>query len=208
MSMTKAQNAFYHFCAGLARVVLPVLHPPKVEGNSKLPEGPFVFCANHVCVWDCIIMAYLALPRRAGFMAKAELFEKQPLRWIVQSFQAFPVKRGTADMSAVKNALACLKEGRIFIIFPEGTRNRDWQGELLPFNKGTGFIALMSKVPVVPVFFADVHGFKLFRKVRMLVGDPIDFADLHSGPLNAEKTAAATERIRQEMIKLTKNAQV
>lgn len=200
------QRIFYYICVGAAHILIPVLHPLKIHGGGTLPEGPFIFCANHVSVWDCIFMAYMVLPRRTSFMAKIELFQNRALNWIIRTLGAFPVKRGSADMSAFKNALQALKEGRILIIYPEGTRNRNWQGTLQPFNKGTGFLALMSKVPIIPMFFSDVHGFKPFHKVDIWVGEPVDLGQMAQGGANSEKIALVTQKIYDDMTKLSRNA--
>jgi len=208
MSISRTQELFYRICKGLALCILPWLYPMEVHGKENIPEGPFIFCSNHVSILDCIFMGVMVMPRKASFMAKNELFANRLTNWIMSSYGAFPVNRGTADLSAMKVALQSLKEERPLVIFPEGTRNRNWQGSFLPFNKGTGFIALMSKKPVVPVFFANVHGFKPFRKVQVWIGEPVDFTKLPKGPANSEKTAAATDLIYEEMTALMKNAMI
>ncbi|MDD4797279.1 MAG: lysophospholipid acyltransferase family protein [Eubacteriales bacterium] len=206
MEKTLVQRIFYRICVLVAHVIIPLLHPLKIYGAEPLPDEPFIFCANHVSVWDCIFMAYMVLPRRTAFMAKAELFDNKMLKWIITTLGAFPVKRGTADTAAIKNALQALKGGSILIIYPEGTRNRNWQGTLQPFNKGTGFLALMSKAPVIPMFFSDVHGFKPFRKVHIHMGRPVNFGDSAQGAANSEKTALITQKIYDDMTKLLTNA--
>ncbi len=52
-------------------------------------------------------------------------------------------------MASIGRGAAALRDGRSFLIFPEGTRSRT--GELLPFKKGGFIMARQAGVPVVPV---------------------------------------------------------
>ncbi|MGB6483313.1 MAG: lysophospholipid acyltransferase family protein, partial [Candidatus Acidiferrales bacterium] len=49
----------------------------------------------------------------------------------------------------IDQAVAILREGISFFVFPEGTRSRD--GSLKAFKKGTFVMAIRAGVPVVPV---------------------------------------------------------
>ena len=53
-----------------------------MEGAQTIPvRGPVILASNHVSYLDPLVLAYLAdqRKRRVRFLAKAELFEKQPL---------------------------------------------------------------------------------------------------------------------------------
>jgi len=60
-----------------------------------------------------------------------------------------PVRRGEADMHALKAALRALEQGLIFGITPEGTRN--YNGILKRGLPGAVTIALHSGAPILPV---------------------------------------------------------
>lgn len=82
-------------------------------------------------------------------MAKEELFHHQPLRFLVESFGAFPVSRGGLDRKALAEASQILDRGLILSMFPEGTRSRN--AKLRPAFPGTALIALRNRVPILPV---------------------------------------------------------
>ena len=82
-------------------------------------------------------------------MARESLFRFAPFRWLIRSLNAFPVRRGTADLAAVKEALRRLKAGNVVLVFPEGTRTRD--GSIGPMHGGPAAIAARAGVPMVPM---------------------------------------------------------
>ena len=190
-------KAFYALAKAVATVLIALLHPLKISGAENLPKnGSFIIIANHVAMWDVFFISRMLFPLRTLYMAKEELFSYGALfSWIIRCSGGFPVKRGTADIGAIKRALSTIKEGHVFGIFPEGTRNKKWEGKLQRFFNGVGYIALASKAPVIPVFFADTEGFRVFRKVRVFVGEPVNLEDLLQLKITSESTEKATEHI-------------
>jgi len=115
-------------------------------------------------------------------MAKQELFRFPVIRGLLKTLGAFPVKRGTADITAIKCALQTLKKGRVFGIFPEGTRNRG-RG-LQEFNHGVAAIAHKSRALVIPV--AILNGYRLFKPIQVVIGKPLDFDPYLSQKSNSQ----------------------
>ena len=99
-------------------------------------------------------------------MAKIELF-KGLWGFFLTRLGAFPVKRGEADFGAMREALRRLKEGRVVLIFVEGTRRIG--KEPSKAQAGVGFLAMKSGVPVVPVYVQGTDkvmapGAKFFKR--------------------------------------------
>jgi len=127
----------------------------KIEGRENLlKRGPCIITPNHVTFWDPPFVGF-AVKRECYFLAKIDLFLTNPLfAWLIRTFNAIPLRKGAGAVSAYENAERFLKEGRVIVIFPEGTRSKT--GKLLPFKKGAASLACKTKVPVYPVYIENV----------------------------------------------------
>jgi 1-acyl-sn-glycerol-3-phosphate acyltransferase len=73
----------------------------------------------------------------------------------MRSLGSFPVRRGEADLDAMRVAKEMLEAGECMLVFPEGTRQEgDHIGEIYD---GTAWLASKAKVPVVPVGIAGTE---------------------------------------------------
>jgi 1-acyl-sn-glycerol-3-phosphate acyltransferase len=147
----------------------------KQKGLENLPsQGGLIAAANHVAGGDPFYLGS-ALPRETAFMAKRELFKTFLLRNLIGRLNAFPVNRGVLDIDAIKQAIAVLGEGKILLMFPEGTRSKD--GQLREGKLGAGLLARKAGVPIVPVYLFNTTDAwqNLFRGKRLtiLYGKPI-----------------------------------
>ena len=95
-----------------------------------------------------MVPAFLGRPD-SWSMAKSEYFQRSSLRWLFTAYQAFPVRRHTADRVAIRRSFDLLKAGHVLVIYPEGTRVE--AGVLSTPEAGAGFIAQKSGSPVLPV---------------------------------------------------------
>ena len=142
----------------------------KVEGRENIPdEGSVLIVSNHRSYWDPPLLAIAVWKRRVFFMAKEELFETPILSSLIRHWgNAFPVKRGTFDKTALETAIELLKAGKAVCIFPEGTRSKT--GKLLKPKWGAGFVAIKSKSLIVPCYISGSFG--AFPKVSVKFGKP------------------------------------
>lgn len=168
------------------------LHRFEVVGAQNVPkQGGVLLCCNHTNNLDPPFLG-VASPRPVHFMAKAELFDAPVLKSLLPRIHAFPVKRGAVDRKALRAGLKVLSDGKVMGLFPEGTRSRD--GKLGKGFAGAGFFALRSSVQVVPC--AILGGYRPFRKMTVVFGEPIDFSDLREGKASAvEATGKIMEAI-------------
>lgn len=164
----------------------------RVGGVENIPtEGPTLFVANHISMWDPPMIGYaLVSRRRVYFMAKSELFRVPVLGWVIRRTGAFPVERGGADRSAIRTAREVLDRGDALLMFPEGTRNTD--GHIQPAWPGAGALGLAEHVRVVPVAIAGSN--RRFGPVRVSVGTPLDLSELPAGP-RGERSQMAADRM-------------
>jgi len=139
----------YNLLRFFSILIFKTLFHLKVKGRESLPKrGGFILASNHLSNLDPIVLGVVT-PRRLNFMAKEELFCINPLfGFLIHIFGAFPVKRNSPDLSAIKEAIKRLKRGACLVIFPQGTR-APADSKVEP---GIGFLATKTKSPVVPVY--------------------------------------------------------
>jgi 1-acyl-sn-glycerol-3-phosphate acyltransferase len=191
-------------------VIFRVFWRPRVEGLENVPQqGAVIIASNHLSFIDSVVIP-LAVPRRVRFLAKAEYFSGRGLRGrgmalFFHLIDAVPVERtGNRDsMRSLESALAVLREGTAFGIYPEGTRSRD--GRLYRGRTGVGWLALTSGAPVVPVGLTGTdrvqpvgaRGVRI-APVRVRFGpavDPADYAGMPAGRARRALTDEVMERI-------------
>ena len=105
--------------------------------------------SNHVSYLDPIAVG-ISCPRKLNFMAKEELFNNPLFSRYLFSIKTFPVKRDSADLSAIKEAIRRVDKGEGLVLFPEGSRRFD--GTSREPYAGIGFLAAKLDVPVIPAF--------------------------------------------------------
>jgi 1-acyl-sn-glycerol-3-phosphate acyltransferase len=170
-----------------------------IEGAAHVPEhGPVILASNHVSYLDPLTLAWVAdrKGRRVRFLAKAELFEKPALGWLLQSAHQIPVMRGSADAAgALGAAVDALHRGECVAVFPEGTISLDL--EPMRGKSGTARLAQQADAPIVPVGLWGTH--RIMMKGRKpswkwgvaqvaVVGEPIRVG-------TDEHVKAATDRV-------------
>ena len=147
--------------------------------------------ANHISWLDPLTLAICVWDREIHFMGKKELFENKFLGWCFRHLHAFPVDRGNIDMSAIRTAMNVIRDGDTLGIFPEGTRSKT--GYMGPLLGGSALLALKSGCEILPVYIDGRY--HLFRPTRVIVGRPIEMADLRSGRMNKETCDILTHRM-------------
>ena len=168
--------------------VLWLFGRPTIEGQHHIPKkGPVILAGNHRAVVDSFFLV-LMVRRRITFVAKSEYFTGTGVkgamqRWFFGGAGQVPIDRSGADASraALDTASGILAKGGVWGIYPEGTRSPD--GCLYKGKTGAIRVALETGAPVIPVV---VHGGDAvnppgtrmwrFSKVRITVGEPIDFS--------------------------------
>ena len=133
-------------------VVSPVLHGylrGRIYGAEQVPQkGPLVIVANHGSNIDPPLLSN-CMKRPVSFMAKESLFEVPVLAPAIKAYGAYPVKRGSADRSAIRAALQQLENGWAVGIFLQGVRTPD--GRISSPKLGAALIAAKAQVPLLPV---------------------------------------------------------
>jgi len=134
----------------LARAALAAMGIPlSVKGSERLPNERAVVVFNHASYVDAIVVAAV-LPGEPAYLVKRELSGQHFAGPLLRRLGALFIERydlggGIADTAA---ATALAREGRILVVFPEGTFTR--QAGLLEFFTGAFKIASEAGVLVYP----------------------------------------------------------
>ena len=169
----------------LARLIVTplyrVLWRVRVEGGERLPlRGPAIVAANHVSFFDSVVLI-MSMRRTLSFVGKAEYLDSWKTRRVLPALGMIPVDRndGRRALVALKMATGLLT-GKLFAIYPEGTRSRD--GDLHAGHTGAAYLSMATGVPIVPTGIVGTDrvqppGTRLprpFRSVTIRFGAPID----------------------------------
>jgi len=133
----------------MAAGVRPRVHNPELL--SRLQGA--VYIANHVSWFDVFVLA-AALPRYS-FIAKSELRRIPLFGYAAEAAGIVFLDRDNrkAAFESYKLAAKEVERGRSIVVFPEGTRGRDYH--LRPFKKGPFVLAIAAHCPIIPTI---IHG--------------------------------------------------
>jgi len=150
-----------------------------VYGRENLPGGAIVLFANHSSYLDISIITGFVV-KNASYMARRSLLKLFPVGlWVLAGDGVLVERKGSRkELEAVLKIVKRLKNGRSFVIFPEGTRTRT--GELGEIKPGALKIPEKAGVPLVPVRIEGTRqilarGAKWFGTgdVNVYIGEPI-----------------------------------
>jgi 1-acyl-sn-glycerol-3-phosphate acyltransferase len=143
-----SMRLYYRIVRFFAHWIFIIFFLGRVFGLRHVPaRGGVLLACNHQSFFDPVSTT-LALIREGNYMARDTLFRNPWFKRLIESLNAFPVKRGAADIGAVKEIMRRLRAGRIVVVFPEATRTSD--GQIGPINANSLSIAKKAGVAIVP----------------------------------------------------------
>ena len=127
-----------------------------VTGYENLPEeNGFMLYGNHQGMFDVVALA-ATCERPLAAVLKKELYNVPLLHQIALCTNSFAMDREDVrqSLTVIQNVTQEVKNGRNYLIFPEGTRSKtgNTMGE---FHGGSFRCALKAKCPILPVAFID-----------------------------------------------------
>jgi len=145
-----------------------------VKGKENLwSHRPAVFIFNHQSNTDLFIVSKLIRKNATG-IAKKELKMMPVIGQLMQAAGVIFIDRKDKEkaIEAMAPAVEALKNGISLIIFPEGTRSKNYT--LGAFKKGAFHMAMQAGVPIVPVIIRNAHdamprGSNIFRPAAIEV---------------------------------------
>ncbi|QKW10620.1 1-acyl-sn-glycerol-3-phosphate acyltransferase [Streptomyces sp. NA04227] len=195
--------------------VMRLMFRTRVEGAEHIPgDGPVILAGNHLTFIDSIVLP-LVCERQVFFIGKDEYVTGKGLKgrvmaWFFTGVGMIPVDRDSANggVAALMTGRRVLEEGRIFGIYPEGTRSPD--GRLYRGRTGIARLTLMTGAPVVP--FAMIGTDKLQPggaglprpgKVTVRFGEPMEFSRYEGMDRDRYVLRAVTDSVMAEVMRLS-----
>ena len=127
-------------------------------GLENLPEEDgFVFFPNHQGMFDVLVFLQTC-PRPFAFVMKKEASNIILLKQVSQALGSYAMDRADIKQSlqVINHVAEDVKNGKNFLIFPEGTRSRRGN-KLLDFKGGSFKCAVKAKCPIVPCALVDSY---------------------------------------------------
>ena len=202
---------WYGGVRSLASGILEVLLTREVTGLAHVPkDGGVIVAANHGSFWDPPVLG-VVLPRPLRYMTRSSFFSVPLFGALIRSLGAFPVRKGTADLTGMRAAEAVLARGEVLLVFPEGGRMKD--GRLHPALPGLGLIEARTRAPILPVYVSGTNRIRRCmarrEKVRVTIGKVLPpetwFPDGQSSTLAGRALyQAISDRVMQEIALLAR----
>jgi len=190
----------------LSRIISPIIKGMisiicNVDASelSKVPiNGPLILVLNHINFLEVPLVYTHLLPRNLASIVKKETWRNPVLGFLGYIWEAIPLDRKVTDIAAMRKSLQALKNGRILLIAPEGTRSGD--GKLQFGHAGVVQLALHSGASIIPI--AHFGGEKIwmnlkgFRKTnfKFKVGEPFRVKEI-DGKCSKEDRIVITNEI-------------
>lgn len=172
------------------------------SGVENIPkEKGFIFYPNHQGLYDVLAMVAVC-ERPFSVVAKKEVSEVPLLRSVFKVLGTLFIDRKDVrqSMQVIMQVTKEVKEGKNFLIFPEGTRSK--QGNMVgEFKAGSFKAATKAKCPIVPVALIDA-----FRPFDTKSVNPVVVQVHILEPLLYEeykdmKTVEIAEEVRSRIVK-------
>ncbi len=176
-----------------------------IEGLEKIPESGAIILAKHQSAWETMALRAL-LPPEQAWVLKRELMWVPFFGWAAATVQPIAINRQAGSKAArqvIDIGLERLRQKRLVVIFPEGTRVAP--GERRKYGLGGALLAEKSGAPVIPIAH-NAGSFWRRRDIRkypgvitVIVGDPI--------PTVGRKAAAINKDVENWIESTMKNIQ-
>lgn len=176
----------------------------EVEGLDEIEaHQPCIYVGNHQSMLDVVTYGHI-LPHRTVAIAKREVLWIPFFGLFFAGAGNIMIKREKkiSAIAGLKRAIEDIKSrGVSVLIFPEGTRNKAGSG-LLPFKKGAFHMAVMAKVPIVPIISTSLNHVWSWEERRLQPGlirfkvlPPIDTSKYTADDINL-----LAEEVRRSML--------
>ena len=130
-----------------------------VTGTEHIPApgSGFMMYANHQGLFDIVAIASTC-STPLGAVLKKELQGIPFVQQVIDCTKSYPMDREDVrqSLTVIQNVTEEVKNGRNYIIFPEGTRSKNGN-QMGEFHGGSFRCAIKAKCPIIPVALIDSY---------------------------------------------------
>ena len=190
-----------------AIIIFAIFNKVTVSGRRNLPrgQGPVLFLSNHKTFIDSFLIGlgifnpldFLFNYRKIPYnVAASEFFFNSKLKKIIFGLlKCKPMLRKTSNLPAFEKSvreMANILQKESLMLFFEGGRER--HGKIDECKPGVPLVIRLSlPITIVPIFLDGIddvlpikqddkrlrlHDIKTGKKIRVIIGQPIDFSDI------------------------------
>ncbi|MEV6108400.1 lysophospholipid acyltransferase family protein [Streptomyces sp. NPDC051940] len=197
-------------------LLMRVLFRPRVEGMEHIPaDGPVIVAGNHLTFIDSMFLS-LVVKRQVYFIGKDEYVTGKGVKgrlmaWFFSNIGGMiPVDRdgGRGGVAALMTGKRVLEEGKVFGIYPEGTRSPD--GRLYRGRTGVARLAMMTGAPVVPFAMVGTEkiqptgaGMPHIARFTVRFGKPLSFARYEGMERDRYVLRSVADEVMSEIMRLS-----
>ena len=199
---TRLNRVFFKLFGFAARNIVGikqvVLHEERLYA-----ERPTVIIGNHQTALDLAVIGSLC-PTRSVVVAKKEIQYIPLFGWFFRAAGNILIDRSKSDdaKKLINRVTTTLRQQNLnLVVFPEGTRNRHREQDelMLPFKKGAFFLAVNTKLPLVPVVCSTMRGKAVWENFDLAGGilvisvlEPMETKDLAPNQVDAFRNRVRT----------------
>jgi 1-acyl-sn-glycerol-3-phosphate acyltransferase len=151
----------------------------QIEGMENIPDKGFILMSKHSSTWETIALQRFFEPM--VWVVKRELTRIPIFGWALVSVNAIALDRGTgrkAIKQLIQESKQRMDQGRILMLFPEGTRVLPMQYK--PFKLGGAIVSHKTGYAVLPIahnageYWPRHSWIKWPGTIRVVIGKPIE----------------------------------
>lgn len=177
-----------------------ILYEDKKVQSRKI-KGPAIIISNHTSVYDYAVFLFVFPCRTLRYQMAEVLFQKKRLGGFLKAMGGIKVERNAFDFGFLEESKAILEKGGVVGIFPESRLPREGEERPLPFKSSAAYLALISGVPVIPLYTNGDYFCK--KRAKVVIGKPLFARDMYDSQKD-EKTnlLSISEQFRNKVIEL------
>ncbi len=152
---TKKQNpVLYGLICALLRPYLKLLYNYSIpEDRPELPDGPVLVLGSHSSNLDFLFALPVLRKKRFNIVVTSYFFNNKRLAKLLRFFHCIEKEQFRADVAAIRDMRASIKNGASVLVYPEGEVNGTGRTE--PPEKN---ITRLCRMMDVPIYAIRTHG--------------------------------------------------